>query len=255
MLAINKLHISIEGKEIVKGVSLAIAPGEVHAIMGPNGSGKSTLANTMMGHPRYVITAGAVELDGTRIEALPPHERARAGLFLSFQYPMEIPGVSVLNFLRTADQALRPSGERKVSHPGMAMNASSFIAFRKKLSAEMERVGFATDTLTRSLNEGFSGGEKKKAEMVQAVMLDPKYLILDEVDSGLDVDALRVVAATAGELQKKGKGLLVITHYARLLHHLKPTHVHVMVDGKIVESGDAAFALRVENDGYKKYAR
>ncbi|MDO8581315.1 MAG: Fe-S cluster assembly ATPase SufC [bacterium] len=255
MLCIDNLRISIEGKEIVKGVSLAIAPGEVHAIMGPNGSGKSTLANALAGHPRYTITAGTVELDSTRIEALPPHERARAGLFLSFQYPMEIPGVSVLNFLRTADEALHPSKEKKVTHPGMAMHASSFIAFRKKLVSEMQRVGFAADIVTRSLNEGFSGGEKKKAEMVQAVMLDPKYLILDEVDSGLDVDALRVVAATAVELQKKGKGLLVITHYARLLHHLKPTHVHVMVDGKIVQSGGAELASVVEQDGYKKYAQ
>ncbi len=197
MLTINNIHVSIESKPIVKGVSLSVAPGEVHAIMGPNGSGKSTLAMALAGHPRYTITAGTTVLDETHIEALPPHERARAGLFLSFQYPMEIPGVSVLNFLRTADQALHPSGEKKVSHPGMAMNASSFIAFRKKLASEMQRVGFVKDVIRRSLNEGFSGGEKKKAEMVQAVMLDPKYLILDEVDSGLDVDALRVVATTA----------------------------------------------------------
>lgn len=252
MLTINNFHVSIESKPIVKGVSLSVAPGEVHAIMGPNGSGKSTLVNALAGHPRYAITEGTVALDDvTNLHTLPPHERARAGLFLSFQYPMEIPGVSVLNFLRTADQALHASGEKKVSHPGMAMHTSSFIEFRKKLATEMQRVGFAEDVIRRSLNEGFSGGEKKKAEMVQAVMLDPTYLILDEVDSGLDVDALRVVAASAVDLQKKGKGLLVITHYARLLHYLKPDVVHVMIEGKIVKSGGASLAQEIEHSGYK----
>lgn len=252
MLTFKDLHVSVESKEIVKGISLAIKPGEVHAIMGPNGSGKSTLANALAGHPRYTITAGTVELDGVRIEALQPHERARAGLFLSFQYPMEIPGVSVLNFLRTADRALHPTNE-KLTHPGLERRSTSFLQFREKVAGEVKRVGFAADVLDRSLNEGFSGGEKKKAEIVQAMILDPKYLIVDEIDSGLDVDALRLVAESAGELQKKGKGLLVITHYARLLHHLPPTHVHVMVDGKIVTSGGPELAQEIESKGYKSH--
>lgn len=256
MLCIDNLHISIESKPIVNGVSLSVAPGEVHAIMGPNGSGKSTLAMALAGHPRYTITNGTIELDEASLTALPPHERARAGLFLSFQYPMEIPGVSVLNFLRTADQALRPplaGGAKKVTHPGLERRSTSFLQFREKLAGEIKRVGFVTDVLDRSLNEGFSGGEKKKGEIVQAAILDPKYVILDEIDSGLDVDALRLVAARAVELQNVGKGLLVITHYARLLHYLKPTHVHVMVDGKIVKSGGAALAQEVETKGYVEY--
>lgn len=252
MLRIDDLHISIESKPIVNGVSLTVAPGEVHAIMGPNGSGKSTLANALAGHPRYTITNGTVALDDvTHVHTLPPHERARAGLFLSFQYPMEISGVSVLHFLRTADRALHPDVASKVIHPGLERRSTSFLQFKNTVAAEAQRLGFATDVIDRSLNEGFSGGEKKKSEMLQAAILDPKYLILDEVDSGLDVDALRVVAATASELQKNGKGLLVITHYARLLHYLKPDVVHVMVGGKIVKLGGPELAQEIEQKGYK----
>jgi len=252
MLNIVDLKVSIEKKEIVKGISLGIKPGEVHAIMGPNGSGKSTLANALMGHPRYTITNGSIELDGARIDTSQPHERARSGLFLAFQYPMEIAGVSVLNFLRTAERALHPTDE-KVTHPGLERRSTSFMQFRDKVAGAIQNVGFKTDVIDRSLNEGFSGGEKKKAEIVQAEILDPKYVILDEIDSGLDIDALKLVADRANALKEKGKGLLVITHYARLLHHLKPTHVHVMVDGKIVKSGGPELAQEIEKKGYKEY--
>jgi Fe-S cluster assembly ATP-binding protein len=259
MLDIKDLHVQIEDKKIVKGVSLEILPGEVHAIMGPNGSGKSTLAYALMGHPRYEVTEGSVVLDESEIHELEPHERAQKGLFLSFQYPMEVPGVSVLNFLRTAEKALqRTQGHKdtrtqdeKISHPGLERKLPSYIQYKERLATTMEAIGFEEDMVDRSLNEGFSGGEKKKMEMVQAQMLDPIYIILDEVDSGLDVDALRHVAETATELQKNGKGIVVITHYARLLHHLKPDKVHVMVDGRIVKTGGPELAQEIEDSGYK----
>ncbi len=255
MLSIQNLHIAIDDKPIVNGISLSINPGEVHAIMGPNGSGKSTLAMALAGHPRYTLTSGTVALNGAEIHALPAHERARAGLFLSFQHPMEIPGVSVLNFLRAAATAVRSqqqeaSSKKLIAHPGLERRLPEFVAFKKMITDRAQSLGLSAEVVDRGLNEGFSGGEKKKLEMVQASMLDPKYVILDEIDSGLDVDALRVVGQAAQKMQEAGKGIIVITHYARLLHHLPPTHVHVMVGGKIVCSGGAEIAADVERDGY-----
>ena len=202
---------------------------------------------------------GEIELDGSRIETELPHERASSGLFLSFQYPMEVPGVSILNFLRTAEKAIQTSQNQEITtsrnqtteHPGLERRLPSYVKFKEKLAGAMEEIGFGKEMVDRSLNEGFSGGEKKKMEMVQAEMLDPKYIILDEVDSGLDVDALRAVAEKATAMQKAGKGLLVITHYARLLHYLKPDKVHVMVDGRIVKTGGPEVAMEVESHGYK----
>ena len=268
MLSITDLHVAIDTTPIVKGVSLVVRPGEVHALMGPNGSGKSTLALTLAGHPQYTITTGAVMLDDETISTRLAHERARRGLFLSFQHPMEIPGVSAMNFLRAAQKA---TGKEQLATGGTAGDTSSqspvasrqqpgstrlteFVAFKKTLVTGLSALGLAEDVGNRGLNEGFSGGEKKKMEMVQATMLDPKYIILDEIDSGLDVDALRIVGTAAKALQEKGKGLLVITHYARLLHHLPPTHVHIMINGVIVRSGGAELADEVEKNGYASFS-
>lgn len=226
-LVINDLHVDVlteEGpKQILKGVNLTINPGEVHAIMGPNGSGKSTLAYALAGHPKYQITSGTVTLDGTELNELAVHERARAGLFLAMQYPVEVPGVSVANFLRTAKTAI----------DGEAPKVRTWV---KEVNGAMSDLGLDPSFSSRSLNEGFSGGEKKRAEIVQLQLLQPKYAVLDETDSGLDIDALRVVADGVNRFTAQGdRGVLLITHYTRILNYIKPDFVHVYVDGRVVD--------------------
>lgn len=240
-LVVTKLRAGVEGREILRDLSLTIPSGEVHALMGPNGSGKSTLANVLMGHPGYTHTAGTIELDGAPLHELSAEERAKAGLFLSFQYPVEIPGVSFLHLLRTAYAAIHGEG-------------TSAVELRKKAEVAMEALGMPAAFLKRSVNEGFSGGEKKRAEIVQLAVLQPKYAILDETDSGLDVDALRTVAAGVEKL-RGSMGVLVITHYSRILAHLKPDAVHVMAGGQIVQSGGPDLAQTIEQQGYEQYVQ
>ncbi len=238
-LIINDLHVRIGEKEIIRGLTLEIPKGEVHAIMGPNGSGKSTLSKAIGGHPDYTITSGEVLLDGENIIGLGPDERSRRGLFLAFQYPMEIPGVSNANFLRAALQARLPEGEE--------LEATDYYA---QLYAEMDKLEMARTFTSRSVNEGFSGGEKKRNEILQMAMLKPSYAILDETDSGLDIDALRVVSAGVNAQRGPNLGALVITHYQRLLDYIVPDYVHVMVEGRIVQSGGKELALELEEKGY-----
>src|SRR5579863_5903174 len=227
-LRITNLRCQVAGKEILKGIDLTVDPGKIHALMGPNGSGKSTLAFSITGHPQYQVTGGSVELDGEDMLALPPDKRARAGLFLSFQYPAAIPGVKVANFLHAARQAERPGDLPPAK-------------FRALLLEKMEQLGIDPSFMGRYLNDGFSGGEKKRLEMLQLAMLAPKYAILDETDSGLDVDALgavgKSIAALRGTEGGKELGFLIITHYPRILQHIEADHVHVMIDGRIVKSG------------------
>ena len=239
-LEIRGLQVAIENKEIVKGLSLTIQSGEVHAIMGPNGTGKSTLSKAIAGHPDYTITQGDVLLDGTSILDLEPDERARAGLFLAFQYPSEIPGVSIANFLRAAVQARMAEGEE--------LDAS---AYYKRLYQKMDMLKIDRKFTSRSVNDGFSGGEKKRAEILQMATLKPEIAILDETDSGLDIDALRIVAEGVNALSGSELGVLVITHYQRLLNYIKPHFVHIMLDGRIVESGGPDLALHLEEQGYE----
>ena len=239
LLSIQDLHVSIGEKEIIRGLTLEIPKGEVHAIMGPNGSGKSTLSKAIGGHPDYTITSGEVLLDGESILGLGPDERSRKGLFLAFQYPMEIPGVSNANFLRAALQARLPEGEE--------IEATEFYA---QLYAEMDKLDMARTFTARAVNEGFSGGEKKRNEILQMAMLKPKYAILDETDSGLDIDALKVVSAGVNALRGPNAGFLVITHYQRLLDYIVPDVVHVMVEGRIVHTGGKELALELEAKGY-----
>jgi len=238
-LEIKDLHVAIGDKEIVKGLSLTINSGEVHAIMGPNGTGKSTLSKAIAGHPDYTITRGDVRLDGASILEQEPDERARAGLFLAFQYPSEIPGVSIANFLRAALQARKPEGED--------IDAS---AYYKQLYGKMDLLKIDRKFTARSVNEGFSGGEKKRCEILQMAMLEPKFALMDETDSGLDIDALRVVADGVNTLRGPQLGVLLITHYQRLLNYIVPDYVHVMYDGRIVKSGDKTLALELEAKGY-----
>ena len=244
-LVISGLHVDVETedgpKEILKGVDLTINPGEVHAIMGPNGSGKSTLAYSLAGHPKYHITSGEVTLDGTAINDLTVDERARAGLFLAMQYPVEVPGVSTANFLRTAKTAI----------DGEAPKVRTWV---KEVNAAMQELGLDESFTSRSLNEGFSGGEKKRAEIVQLQLLNPKYAILDETDSGLDIDALRVVADGVNRYTAQGdRGVLLITHYTRILNYIKPDFVHVYVDGRVVAAGGPELADKLEETGYDSY--
>lgn len=244
VLEIRNLHVSIEQKEILKGVSLAVTQGEVHAIMGPNGTGKSTLAYTLMGHPNYTVTEGEVTFKNQNLLDLATDERSRLGLFLAFQYPVSIPGVTVANFLRTALNA-----KRKAQNPedkGIAIPE-----FRKLLTAKMEMLKMDTSFAGRYLNEGFSGGEKKRAEVLQMAILQPEIAILDETDSGLDIDALRVVSEGVNLLKEQNIGVLLITHYQRMLNYIKPDFVHVMMNGTIVESGGADLALHLEEHGYE----
>ncbi len=244
-LEISGLHVDVETedgpKEILKGVDLTINPGEVHAIMGPNGSGKSTLAYSLAGHPKYHITSGTVTLDGTPLNDLTVDERARAGLFLAMQYPVEVPGVSTANFLRTAKTAI----------DGEAPKVRTWV---KEVNAAMQELGLDESFTSRSLNEGFSGGEKKRAEIVQLQLLNPKYAILDETDSGLDIDALRVVADGVNRYTAQGdRGVLLITHYTRILNYIKPDFVHVYVDGRVVAAGGPELADKLEETGYDSY--
>ncbi|HZP59788.1 MAG TPA: Fe-S cluster assembly ATPase SufC [Opitutaceae bacterium] len=238
-LEIKDLHVAIGEKEIVKGVSLTIRQGEVHAIMGPNGTGKSTLAKAIAGHPDYTITGGEVLLDGQSVLAMEPDERARTGLFLAFQYPSEIPGVSIANFLRAALQARLGEGEE--------LDAT---AYYKRLYEKMDLLKIDRKFTSRSVNEGFSGGEKKRCEILQMAILQPKFALMDETDSGLDIDALRIVAEGVEHMRGPGLGVLLITHYQRLLNHIVPDFVHVMHGGRIVKSGDKSLALELETRGY-----
>ncbi|MDP3071474.1 MAG: Fe-S cluster assembly ATPase SufC [Opitutaceae bacterium] len=238
-LVIQDLHVAIGEKKIVKGFSLTINSGEVHAIMGPNGTGKSTLAKAIAGHPDYTITGGDVLLDGQSILAQEADERARAGLFLAFQYPSEIPGVSIANFLRAAVQARMAEGEE--------IDASGYY---KRLYSKMDLLKIDRKFTSRSVNDGFSGGEKKRCEILQMAMLEPKFALMDETDSGLDIDALRIVADGVNVMRGPNLGVLMITHYQRLLDHIVPDHVHVMWDGRIVKSGDKSLALELEAKGY-----
>ena len=238
-LEIKDLYVSIGDKEIVKGLSLTIKTGEVHAIMGPNGTGKSTLSKAIAGHPDYTITSGDVLIDGKTILEMEPDERARAGVFLAFQYPSEIPGVTIANFLRAAQQARLGEGEE--------LDATSYY---KKLYSKMDMLQIDRKFTSRAVNEGFSGGEKKRCEILQMAMLEPTFSLMDETDSGLDIDALRIVADGVNSLRGEKLGVLLITHYQRLLDYIVPDFVHVMWDGRIVKSGDKSLALELEARGY-----
>tara|TARA_B110000967_G_scaffold209048_1_gene263490 strand:- start:134 stop:886 length:753 start_codon:yes stop_codon:yes gene_type:complete len=241
MLKIQDLRVEIEGKEIIKGLNLEINKGEVHAIMGPNGAGKSTLSAVIAGREEYEVTGGTIEFDGKDIMDLAPEERAHAGVFLSFQYPVEIPGVSVTNFIKTA---LNESRKAKGLDPMPAKDLLKMMREKQQL-LEMDK-----QFMSRSINEGFSGGEKKRNEIFQMAMLDPKLAILDETDSGLDIDALRIVANGVNKLKNQDNAVMIITHYQRLLDHIIPDFVHVLYDGKIVKSGDKSLALELEKRGY-----
>ena len=241
MISIKNLHANIEGKEILKGINLEVKAGEVHAIMGPNGSGKSTLASVLAGRDGYEITEGSVVFEDKNLLDLEAEERAREGIFLAFQYPVEIPGVSTTNFLKTAMNQIRQyRGEKSLDA----------VAFLKLMKAKMKLVEIDQALLSRSLNEGFSGGEKKRNEIFQMAMLEPKLAILDETDSGLDIDALRIVAHGVNSLKSKDNASILITHYQRLLDYIVPDFVHVLFDGKIVKTGDKSLAMELEKKGY-----
>ncbi len=242
-LEIRNLHVAVGDKPILRGVNLTIRQGEVHALMGPNGSGKSTLANALMGHPAYEVTAGQIIFDGQDILEMEPDERSRAGLFLAFQYPVSIPGVTVANFLRLAINA-----RMKAVDP--ASKGISIPQFARLLRQKMDYLHMDHSFAGRYLNEGFSGGEKKRAEILQLATLESRIAVLDETDSGLDIDALRVVAEGVDTLRGPNLGVLVITHYQRILNYIRPEHVHVMFEGQIVESGGPDLALRLEESGY-----
>jgi Fe-S cluster assembly ATP-binding protein len=236
---ISGLKASVEGKEILKGVDLSIQGGEVHAVMGPNGTGKSTLASAIMGHPKYEVTDGSITLNGEDVLEMEVDERARAGLFLAMQYPSEIPGVTNADFLRSAINARRGEG-----------NEISLIKFIRQMEAKMKELEIDPQFMHRYLNEGFSGGEKKRNEILQMMMLEPSIVILDEIDSGLDIDALKIVAAGVNSMRSEERGFLIITHYQRLLNYIKPDYVHVMMQGRIVKSGGPELAERLEAEGY-----
>lgn len=241
MLKIKNLHASIGDKEILRGLDLEVRPGEIHAIMGPNGAGKSTLSSVLVGHPAYEVTEGSIEFEGQDISELEPEERAHLGLFLSFQYPVEIPGVSMVNFMRASLNEIRKArGQEPIS-------ASDFLKLMKQ---KRELVELDSKLTSRSVNEGFSGGEKKRNEIFQMAMLEPKLAILDETDSGLDIDALRIVAGGVNALRNPERSTIVITHYQRLLEYIKPDYVHVLHNGRIVRSGGAELALELEQKGY-----
>lgn len=276
-LVIKDLHVNVEGREILKGLDLTVREGEVHALMGPNGSGKSTLVNALMGNPAYQVTGGTATLDGTDILHLPPDERAKVGLFLGFQYPSSIPGVSVANFIRTAlvsltkprarteADLLTESGQVKtdtantaelaqpayVGRSGMARSNPAVREFRKNLREKLALLKMDDSVATRYVNDGFSGGEKKRLEVLQMAMLHPKIAMLDEPDSGLDIDAVRIVAEGVNSLRGPGMGILLVTHYQRILNYVKPDFVHVMVSGRMVRSGGPELAQELEAQGYE----
>ena len=251
-LTIKNLHVSIEETPIIKGLNLTVRQGEVHAIMGPNGTGKSTLAYAVMGHPSYEITDGDILIDGNSILDMAADERSREGIFLAFQYPVAIPGVTVANFLRTALNARRRHGDPP-------QEDISILDFRKLLKSKMDLLEMEYSFGGRYLNEGFSGGEKKRTEVLQLAVLEPSYAILDETDSGLDIDAIRIVSEGVNALKGPNMGVMVITHYQRILNYIKPDFVHVMFDGRIVESGSEELSLQLEEQGYdwvrEKYGR
>ncbi len=241
MLEIKNLHVSIDDTKILKGLSLKVNAGEVHAIMGPNGSGKSTLASVIAGREDYDVIDGEINFLGNELSELGPDERAREGIFLAFQYPVEIPGVSTTNFMKTAVNQIRESkGEKPLDA----------VAFLKVMKEKMKLVNIKQELLSRSINEGFSGGEKKRNEIFQMAMLDPKLSILDETDSGLDIDALKIVSNGVNSLRNEENATVVVTHYQRLLDYIVPDYVHVLIDGKIVKSGDKNLALELEEKGY-----
>jgi len=244
LLEIKNLHVSVADKKILNGVSLSLGAGEVHAIMGPNGTGKSTLSNVIAGRAGYEVTEGEVLLDGKDIFAMAADERARAGIFLAFQYPVEIPGVTTSNFLKTAINAKRRSEGKP------EIDAMEFL---KLVRAKTKVLGMPDDMIKRALNVGFSGGEKKRAEVLQMTLLEPRVAILDETDSGLDIDALKVVSDGVNALRSPDRAFLIITHYQRLLDYIVPDHVHVLVGGKVVESGGKELALQLEAEGYARY--
>ncbi len=238
ILEVKDLRVNVEGKEIIKGLNLSLETGKVNALMGPNGSGKSTLANTMMGHPKYEITSGQILLDGEDITEMDADEKARKGLFLSFQYPLEIPGVTVTNFLMSAVENVK--GEKP-----------SMLEFKKLLDEKMDLLEIDRRFLTRHLNEGFSGGEKKRSEILQMAVLDPKVAVLDETDSGLDIDALKIVSNGVNKFMDSNKCVLLITHYKRILEYIKPDKVFIMMDGRIVKEGGEELAHDLEAKGYR----
>ena len=242
MLTIKNLHAIVEEQEILKGINLTVNPGEIHAVMGPNGSGKSTLASVLAGHPKFEVTRGSIEYRGKDLLEMDPEDRAREGLFLSFQYPVEIPGVSMVNFMRSA---LNEQRKYRKEEP---ISATDFL---KLMRDKRQLLGMDSQLVSRSVNEGFSGGEKKKNEIFQMAMINPLLAILDETDSGLDIDALRVVAAGVNKLQTKENATILITHYQRLLEYIKPDFVHVLSDGQIIKSGGADLALELEKKGYE----
>ena len=238
LFVIDDLHVSVDTKPIISGLSLTVGGGEVHALMGPNGSGKSTLANALLGHPRYTVTGGGVRLQGEEILGWSPDKRARAGLFLALQYPTEVPGVSMINFLRRALSARRGADV-------------PVREYRQTLQRALKGLAMDEQFVRRYVNDGFSGGEKKRAEMLQMALLQPAMAILDETDSGLDIDALRTVAAGINDFRSPDNGILLITHYQRLLSYVRPDFVHILLDGRIVKSGDAALAEELEARGYE----
>lgn len=248
-LEIKDLHVSIEGKPILKGVNLLVSQGEIHAVMGPNGSGKSTLANTLMGHPKYKVDSGNILVNGESILGLTPDLRAKKGLFLAFQYPLEISGVPLAQFLRSAFRAVRGDGQKSDSK-GAGSEMISALAFKKRLEEKLKEVDMDPSFAKRYLNEGFSGGEKKRAEILQMAVLQPAIAIMDETDSGLDIDAVRKVAEVVSRMAGPQMGVLLITHYQRILEYIKPQFVHIMVGGLIYRSGGPELAELLEKKGY-----
>jgi Fe-S cluster assembly ATP-binding protein len=241
MLKISNLKVNIEDKEILKGINLDVKPGEIHAIMGPNGSGKSTLANVIAGREEYEVTAGSIDYLGEDLTEMEVDERSQAGIFLAFQYPVEIPGVSTSNFLKSTVNAVREAQGKEALSP---------VEMLKLFKEKIEMIGLNQSFLHRSLNEGFSGGEKKRSEMLQMALLEPKLAILDETDSGLDIDALRIVADAVNQLRDENRSFVIVTHYQRLLDYIVPDYVHVLYNGQIVKSGDKNLALELEDKGY-----